>query len=51
MTNLIVLPIPAGADGLDPTPVDDLEVDHDPCATADLDALLDEAFGPIGGAR
>jgi hypothetical protein len=35
---------------LDPTPVDDLEAwhaDNDPCATADLAARLDEAFGPL----
>lgn len=30
----------------DPTPVDDLEVHHDPVHTAALDALLDAAFQP-----
>lgn len=38
----------------DPTPVDDLEAWHhtyDPAAAAVLDAQLDEAFGPLPGAR
>lgn len=38
----------------DPTPVDDLEEwqhSYDPAAAAVLDAQLDEAFGPLPGAR
>ncbi len=41
-------PLLVGLGDLDPTPVTDLE-EHlqDPRHAADLDALLDEAFGPV----
>jgi len=39
---------------LDRTPVGDIEAwtySYNPSADADLDRRLDEAFGPVGGAR